>query len=76
LHAALSVVQSLSFQHDALKESDSSIADLQNRLEEVSAAKRESDEGLAKLQAIMDRELAQLQGELEGKILRVGAERF
>ena len=63
----MSVVLSLSVQQAALKKQDSSIVDLQSKLEKVSAARRETDNKLAKLRADMDQELARLPGKLEEK---------
>ena len=54
----------MSFQQDALKGKSSIIVDLQSRLEE-SAARKESDEEMAKLRAVLDQELVWLQGKLE-----------
>ena len=50
-----------------MKEKDSSIDGLQSKLEEVSAARKETDKELAKLRAYMDQELARVQGEFEDR---------
>ena len=66
---ALFVVQSSSVQQVALKE-NLAIADLQSKLDVSSAAKRESDEKLAKLQADMDQELDAFRGR-EGELAQL-----
>ena len=58
MHAAVFVVQSLGCQQVTLREKDLAITDFQKKLEESSAARREADEKLAKLQADLDLKLA------------------
>jgi len=53
LQAAISVVQYLGVQQAALKEKDLAITDLQSKLEEF-AVRREIDEKLTKLYAVLD----------------------
>ena len=73
----MSVVQSLSFQQDVLRDKDLKIVNLQSKLKETSAVRKASDEELAKLRAGMDQELTMLQGKLwekTAKLLKLSLE--
>lgn len=70
----MSVIQSLSFNQNALRDKDLKIADLHSKLEGESVARKVSDEELAKHWAGTDQELTTKLEEKTAELLKLSLE--